>query len=193
MAVTTQYTVETLLESLKSHCPATYEHSIRVGKLLEAFTAYLGMEYNHMFELGSLHDCGKLLIPSKLLNKEAKLTKSEYEEIKKHTRYGYEIILDTTDFPHTYANTILFHHENIDKSGYYALAGKDIPLLGKIIRIIDSYDTMLNGRIYQKSQAFEKVINELIQLKEKMYDAHLVDNFISFIKNHYPMERQNQI
>lgn len=72
MAVTTQFTVETLLESLKSHCPSTYEHSIRVGKLLKAFTAYLGMENYHMFELGALHDCGKILIPSKLLNKEEK-------------------------------------------------------------------------------------------------------------------------
>ncbi|MEY8742400.1 HD-GYP domain-containing protein [Bacillales bacterium AN1005] len=141
--------------------------------MLEAFTAYLGMENTYMFELGSLHDCGKLLIPSELLNKEGKLTKSEYEEIKKHTRYGYEIILDTADFPRTYAKSILFHHENINKSGYYALAGNEIPLLGRIIRIIDSYDTMLNGRIYQKPLKKERILSELIELKEKYYDYNV--------------------
>lgn len=181
MVVTTIYTVDTLLDSLKSHCPATYEHSVRVGKLLEAFTAYLGMETNHMFELGALHDCGKLLIPSKLLNKEEKLTESEYKEIKKHTRYGYEILLETEDFPNSYATSILFHHENIDKSGYYALGGNAIPLLARIIRIIDSYDTMLYGRIYQRSLKFEKVIDELNQLKGKLYEPQLVASFTSFL------------
>lgn len=181
MVVTTHYTVDTLLDSLKYHCPATYEHSVRVGKLLEAFTAYLGLETNHMFELGALHDCGKLLIPSKLLNKVGKLTQKEYEEIKKHTRYGYEMLSETEDFPKSLTNNILFHHENINKSWYYALEDKVIPQLAKIIRIIDSYDTMLNGRIYQESVELDIVINELNVLKGTLYDPNLVDNFILFI------------
>ncbi|MDE5055279.1 hypothetical protein NDK25_23980 [Niallia taxi] len=91
------------------------------------------------------------------------------------------MLLETEDFPKSLATNILFHHENTDKSGYYSLEDMAIPQLAKIIRIIDSYDTMLNGRIYQDSMEPDRVIIELNNLKGTLYDPYLVDYFTSFI------------
>jgi putative nucleotidyltransferase with HDIG domain len=169
-----------LISSLFNHCPNTFRHSLRVGDHLYGFADFLNMENpESWFLLGSLHDIGKIKIPARLLNKKEPLTMQEYEEIKRHTVYGENIIKKIAKFPSDYSKVILNHHENVDGTGYFKI--KDIPYLSKIIRIIDSYDTMLYGRIYQRPVRQEEVLAEMYTLIGKHDDKELMEAFCEFL------------
>lgn len=176
-----------LLEYLYNHSLGTFRHSLRVGEELYGFACHLKMEApEQIFILGALHDIGKLKIPASLLNKKEPLSKQEFSKIKLHTLYGKEIIANCKEFPLDFANVILYHHENLDGSGYFGLKGEDvIPLLSRAIRIVDTYDTMMYGRPYQKSVPQEQVIQEISSLSGKYYDRKLVEAYIDFLSTKY--------
>jgi HD-GYP domain-containing protein (c-di-GMP phosphodiesterase class II) len=178
-----------LIGSLFNHCPNTFRHSLRVGDHLYGFADFLNMENcESLFLLGALHDIGKIKIPASLLNKTEPLTLQEYEEVKRHTVYGENIIKKVKKFPVDYPKVILYHHENLDSSGYFHLPEKDIPHLSKIIRIIDSYDTMLYGRIYQEPVRQEDVLEEMYTLIGKHYDKVLMEAFSEFLQTKYALK-----
>jgi HD-GYP domain-containing protein (c-di-GMP phosphodiesterase class II) len=170
-----------LLNQLKQHCNPTFSHSLRVGIETFHFAQYLGL-YHHeeLFYLGSLHDIGKIRINSTLLNKKGRLSESEFAELKKHTLYGQQIIKNTQHVPQYFHEVILLHHENVDGSGYFGKKEKEIPFLSRIIRIIDSYDTMLNGRIYQSPIRHNDVMKELYSLSNIHYDKELIHHFSNY-------------
>lgn len=176
----------TAVGELFKHCLSTYRHSFRVGDELYRFACYLDMaETEKIFMLGVLHDIGKLHIPYSLLNKTTPLTQKEYEEIKKHAEYGQKIVENIKRLPPEYANIVLYHHENVDGSGYYGIKDKEIPLLSKAIRIIDSYDTILYGRTYQKHKTYQEAINEISSLSGQFYDSDLIKEFQRFLNIKY--------
>lgn len=178
------------VKKLYYHNFPTYMHSLRVGDKLYHFCQYLGCEnLKHIYMFGILHDIGKLKIPSSLLDKTRKLTTDEFEEIKKHTIYGRDIFLSLHQFPQEYATYVLYHHENVDATGYFHK--KDIPYLSRVIRIVDTYDTMLYGRTYQKPLSQETIINEIISLKGSFFDSKLVDQFIEMLSGKYSLETSN--
>lgn len=171
---------------LYNHCLITFRHSLRVGDELYGFTNYLGMEEpEKYFLLGAFHDIGKIQIPFSLLNKEERLTEEEFKEIKLHTYYGKKILEVCKDLPTDFSEIVFYHHENIDGSGYFGLKGTDIPLLSKMIRIIDTYDTMLNGRNYQSSVHQFDVITELIALCDIHFDRKLVEAYTEYLNRKY--------
>lgn len=140
------------------------------------------------YTIGAFHDIGKLNVPSSLLNKVEPLTVAEFEILKNHTIYGYEILQQLANIPSDFPEITLYHHENIDGSGYHGLRGNHIPLLSRMIRIVDTYDTMLNGRIYQNSVSHRQIIEELIRLSGKNYDHDLVQPFIEMVNEMYKIE-----
>lgn len=83
---------------------------------------------------------------------------------------------------------VKYHHENFDGSGYFGIAGKEIPLLARMIRVIDSYDTMLNGRIYQHTKCHDVVVDELLSNKGILYDPDIVDRFIQFLSKRFTLQ-----
>lgn len=179
----------TLVTALFHHCLDTYMHSFRVGDELYAFSNFLGFSNaQEIFVLGLLHDIGKLKIPYSLLNKTTPLTKSEFAEIKNHADYGKKILYKLDVFPPEYAMCVKYHHENFDGSGYFGIAGKEIPLLARMIRVIDSYDTMLNGRIYQHTKCHDVVVDELLSNKGVLYDPNIVDRFIQFLSKRFTLQ-----
>jgi HD-GYP domain-containing protein (c-di-GMP phosphodiesterase class II) len=180
------YTTHELLEKLNDHSPTTFRHSLRVGDELYGFSCYLGLESpEQYFLLGALHDIGKLNIPLSLLNKEGELTHDEFAEIKRHTQYGAEILEQNRTIPSSFANIVYYHHENINGTGYYGIEDKKIPLISKMIRIVDSYDTMLHGRHYQEPIIQWKVIDELVSLADKYYERELVIAFKNYVSKKY--------
>lgn len=177
---------------LFGHCLSTFRHSLRVGDELYRFANHLGMkDTENIYLLGILHDIGKLQVPNSILNKTNPLTKKEYQTIQLHTEYGQRIAEGIKELPHEYSTIIRFHHENWDSTGYYGLSSYEIPLLSRMIRIVDSYDTMLHGRIYQNSKTQFEVIDEIQSLSGKHYDPNLVKEFKSLLEKSYAFELVN--
>jgi HD-GYP domain-containing protein (c-di-GMP phosphodiesterase class II) len=172
-----------LLNQLYVHCGSTFQHSLRVGIEMFHFARYLGFENpDRLFFLGALHDIGKLMVRPSVLNKSTKLTEYEFTKIKRHTVYGKQLIKQLQPIPSNFHDVIIYHHENIDGSGYFGLKGKEIPLLSRMIRIIDSYDVMINGRIYQKAVAQKEALKELQSLSDTHYDKELMSAYIDYLE-----------
>lgn len=156
-------------------------HSDRVSKLCKSLGSAMGLSDYEIYKLeigGLYHDIGKITIQERILNKSSQLTKVEWEEIIKHPETGYRILktsLDMTDV----AKYVLHHHERYDGTGYpKGLKGEEIPLLSRIITVVDSYDAMTNDRSYKETLSKEMAVKELIRNKDKQFDPHIVDIFI---------------
>lgn len=179
-----------LLAELYEHCLSTYLHSMRVGDELHRFATFLNLDDSkNIYLLGSLHDIGKLKIPYELLNKRGPITREEYKQIQLHTEYGERILQSLQgEIPHDYPLIVKFHHEDFNGKGYYGLQGNEIPLLSRMIRIVDSYDTMLYGRIYQKHRNQHEVLNEICSLSGKQFDPEIVLYFKQYLSTRFNIE-----
>lgn len=133
----------------------TYSHSLHVGILANKFGKWLHLNESRLSNLTTaalLHDIGKSKIKKEILNKPEPLPEEEYEEVKKHAQYGYQLLKKSNRFSKSIMAGILTHHERYDGSGYpLGLKGKKIPLFGRIIAICDTFDAITTDRPYQKS------------------------------------------
>lgn len=116
-----------------------------------------------------LHDVGKIKIPSEILQKNGRLTDEEFEEIKKHTIYGYEICMEYRNFREL-APIVRAHHESFDGSGYPDnLKGNDIPFEATIIKVADVYDALTKRRQYKEgykqTQAIDIMIGDVKKIR----------------------------
>jgi len=181
--------VVSLLLLLNNSDSYTYQHSVQVGMLSYYIANWIGLSNEQSTKVGTsgfLHDIGKCKMDPSILNKPGKLTQEEYEEVKRHTIYGYEIIRNSTDDLDT-ALGALDHHERMNGSGYpHGKAGKEISLFGKIIAVADIYSAMISSRVYQKERDLLFVLRELHRLSFNELDpvithsfiAHMIPNFI---------------
>ncbi|GLX65682.1 HD-GYP domain-containing protein [Paenibacillus glycanilyticus] len=169
----------------------TYQHSVQVGMLsyyLASWLGYTELEALEISKAGYLHDIGKSRISSSILDKPAKLTEQEFEEVKKHTLYGHEIIQQSFhDQSEFLSVSALQHHERIDGSGYpYGLHGDEIHPVAKIIAVVDIYSAMISERVYKKKRDLFYVLKELYKMSFNELDArtthtfikHMIPNFI---------------
>ncbi len=146
----------------------TYYHSINVSFYAMLIGGWLNLardDIKLLVQAGLLHDLGKIKIPNGLLNKKEKLTLEEFQEIKRHPIYGYEIVRDNDDISEIIKDVILMHHEREDKSGYpLQVSGDDLSMYTKIIAVADVYDAMTSKRPYKDAltpfDAFEEFFIE---------------------------------
>ncbi|MFW5988069.1 MAG: HD domain-containing phosphohydrolase [bacterium] len=176
--------LSTLINSLGAKSHETEEHAWRLQKLVFDLGEKLNLserELNELSLLATLHDIGKTVIPKEILLKPGKLTEEEWQEIKKHPEIGAQIASATKEFAHV-AETILYHHEHWDGSGYpEGIKGNNIPLLSRIVSIVDAYDVMTNGRSYKDPMTEEEAVQELIRCSGTQFDPDLVQEFIEII------------
>lgn len=169
------------LSRLRSVDEYTYEHLVNVCVLSLIVGIDLNLNKDALKNLGTgaiLHDIGKVGISEKILKKPSRLTNEEYEEIKKHTVYGYEI-LSHADVSEEAAMIALYHHEKFDGTGYKKrLIGKNIPLFSRIVAVADVYDAMSNDRVYKKKLPPDKVYRDIIRLGDKHFDAEILELFV---------------
>lgn len=177
-----------LLSQVKDTDEYTYTHSINVGLLAMMFGRFLNLEKKDIKQLlyaGFLHDIGKARISNDILNKEGKLTQAEYNEIKKHPIYGYELLKKCDFISNRIAMGVLLHHERNDGSGYpLGLSKEKIPFIAKVLAIVDTYDAMTSDRVYQGHRPpFEvfKVFEKGIQA----YDISLSRLFMNDLSQYY--------
>ena len=178
-------TINSLSRTLHEKNSETEEHTIRIKDLSMRLGKKLGLTKEKLDELellSSLHDIGKIGIPEHILMKPLKLTDEEWEIVKTHSDIGYRIASSTPELAHI-ANKILAHHERYDGTGYpNKLIGEEIPLLSRIITIVDSFDVMTHKRVYK--EAFDKkyVIEELKRCSGTQFDPYLVKEFIDLLE-----------
>ena len=169
--------------SEKSH--ETEDHSYRLMNYarMVGMKAMLNSDQLSDLELLALmHDIGKITVDDAILNKSGPLTKAEWEVLKKHPEMGYRIASSSPELL-AIANCILAHHERWDGKGYpQGLSGADIPLLSRILSIVDSYDAMTQDRVYRKGLTREQAMEELRRNTGTQFDPELVDIFIQCIE-----------
>ena len=177
--------INSLLRTLHEKHSETEEHTMRIKDLSMKLGKRLGLTKEKLDELellSSLHDIGKIGIPEHILMKPSKLTDEEWAIMKTHSDIGYRIASSTPDFAHI-ANKILAHHERYDGTGYpNQLKGEEIPLLSRIINIVDSFDVMTHKRIYKEAFDKEYVIEELKRCSGTQFDPLLVKEFIALLE-----------
>lgn len=176
--------IETLRVSLFERSHETEEHASRMATLSIKLGTAMGLsddDINNLTLLSSLHDIGKMGIDNIILAKPGKLTDNEWLEMKKHPAIGYRIAIATSEL-RSIAEYILCHHERWDGTGYpQGLKGENIPLLSRVISIVDAYDAMTNDRAYRKSLTREDAIAEIINNSGTQFDPELASLFVSLV------------
>jgi putative nucleotidyltransferase with HDIG domain len=154
----------------------TRSHSQTVATLCALIENELGSapeEVERIRLAGLLHDVGKIGIPDAILKKPAKLNAQEYEQMKTHSRLGFDI-LHAADMP-IEADWVLHHHERIDGCGYPdGLAGHDIPLQARIIHVADAFEAMISDRPYRSAPGEQFAIGELQRNAATQFDPGVV-------------------
>ncbi len=163
----------------------TKGHSMRVAAYAETLAQRLGWseeEIQNIYYVAMLHDVGKIGVPDAVLNKPFKLTDVEFRLIKGHTIMGAEILKDFKMFPNINIGA-KYHHERYDGRGYpEGLKGESIPLVARVIGLVDSYDAMTSNRVYRKRLTDDIVMEELKKGKGSQWDPDLVDIFVELIE-----------
>jgi HD-GYP domain-containing protein (c-di-GMP phosphodiesterase class II) len=180
--------VISLLNGLKDFDDYTYYHSMNV-----AFYAMLIGKWSHMPKAeimdlilsGCLHDIGKTMVPDEILNKRGRLTEAEFEEIKKHSYYGYVMLKSDDSFSNDIKDAVLSHHERIDGSGYpKGSRGQSIGKYAKIIAIADVYDAMTSERVYKHRVTPFEAFRMFSATGTALFDPYLVRTFLSNMSAH---------
>lgn len=162
----------------------TKGHSSRVAeytRIIAERLGYTGKMLENIYHIALLHDIGKVIIPEEILNKPGKLTDEEYEIIKLHAQYGYEILKEIDCLPNL-ALGAGFHHERLDGRGYpRGKTDVEIPEIAKIIAVADTFDAMHSTRPYRKSMPMENIIAELKRVSGTQLDADIVEVLLNLI------------
>jgi HD-GYP domain-containing protein (c-di-GMP phosphodiesterase class II) len=163
----------------------TFGHSVNVCVLSLVTGICMGYTKEKLLELGVgaiLHDIGKVKIPGKILNKPGKLTTEEYEVIKRHTEYGYEILKKNIGISDAASSIALYHHERFDGKGYpYGVKGEKIHQFARITTIADVYDALTTDRVYKRRVQVHKAVEYLISMGGHQFDYNIVRKFLSNI------------
>ena len=177
--------VRALLEALKSVEPSTYYHCLRVGEYSRKLAREAGLnEYEQKVAefAGMLHDIGKIGIERSVLLKPGKLDPHELDIMRNHSVISEQIIkpLEATPFFKEIIPAVRGHHERLDGEGYPdKLMGDEIPLISRVILVVDTYDAMSENRIYRKGLPDDIIYAELKRCTGTQFDRDLVSTFLA--------------
>jgi PAS domain S-box-containing protein len=170
--------VQVMVSAVETRDPYTAGHQSRAANLARAIATEMGLSKDRIDGIrmaGSIHDVGKLSIPSEILSKPARLSGIEFPLIKEHARTGYEI-LKNVESPWPLADIIYQHHERMDGSGYPRnLKGDDIIIEARILAVADVMESMTSHRPYRPALGMDAALNEIMMNRAILYDAAAVD------------------
>ncbi|MDF2841249.1 MAG: hypothetical protein K0Q99_2021 [Clostridia bacterium] len=173
------------LQDIKTLDNYTFAHSTNVCVLSAVTGISMGYGEGQLKDLcmGALfHDIGKTKVPNEILNKAGSLTAEEYEIIKKHSRYGYDILKQNMELSAYVGYIALTHHEQFNGEGYpLGLKGKAIHEYSRIVSVADVYDAMTSNRVYRKRLNISEVVEYLVSLGDHQFDYEIVRKMIEHI------------
>ena len=173
-------TVKALAAAIDGKDPYTRGHSERVSRVSMAIAQRLGLSDEECEKIrvsALLHDVGKIGIDDKVLKKPAALTDEEYEVMKQHPQKGYKILSQIPGIKE-FLPGMYMHHEMVDGRGYpQGLKGDEIPLMGLIVSVADTFDAMTTDRPYQRAMKFEDAVERIQSFVGTRYDARVVAAF----------------
>lgn len=179
---TEQHDLFKLFSFLQEGDDYTYRHNIGVGVISTLLGKWLNLDKEDLAQLtiaATLHDIGKMKIPSEILNKPGSLTKEEFDIVKQHTVLGYEMIKETAGTTHRQALVALQHHERQDGSGYpYGIAGGAIDRFSRIVAVADVFHAMSCNRVYRSASPFYEILREMQQHRFGVFDPKVISIFI---------------
>lgn len=179
--------IASLRETLNAKTHETHEHATRLENLALMVGRAVNLsarELDDLSLLAALHDIGKVGIPDSILNKPGELTEDEWDIMKTHVEIGHRIASSSADLAHI-AEAILYHHERWDGEGYpRGLKGDEIPLIARILAVVDAYDAITNDRPHSIARSCGAALDELVRCAGTHFDPQLVEVFVRLMEAH---------
>ncbi len=177
--------LSSLIRALQE-CDSDTEHHVRrtqiMGAELGRRIALTDIQLSQLSLLCLLHDIGKIGIPLEILNKPGKLSPEDWAILKTHTEKGYEIANSSNEL-NVIADEIRHHHERWDGQGYPdGLSRESIPLLSRVIAVVDAYDAMVSDRSYRAAMPQQKALDELKRCAGSQFDPYIVSEFLRMLR-----------
>lgn len=177
--------IQALSITVEMRDPYTHNHQERVARLAVAIAVEMGLSreaVNAVRMAATVHDIGKIRIPSEILSKPGKIDQFEFSIIKTHSQAGFDI-LNKIEFPWPVAKIVLQHHERLNGSGYpRGLAGDQILLESRILAVADVVEAMASHRPYRPALGLKKALAEIAENRDVLYDPSVVDACIKISK-----------
>lgn len=175
--------LERALQECDSDTEAHVRRTQRMGAALGKRIGLTDKQQSSLSLLCLLHDIGKIGVPLDILNKPGKLTDEEWNYIKTHVHKGYQIAKSSKGL-NEIADMILHHHERWDGKGYPdGLKEEEIPLLSRIISVVDAFDAMVSNRSYRAAKSVDEAVAELERCSGTQFDPTLVKEFVPICRN----------
>lgn len=169
------------LEGMRRHDSYTYGHAISCSALAAAFGRHMGLHEDTIVSLaagGLLMDVGKTRVPEALLQYPGSLSSSDVEIVRTHVGHGLDIVAGAGIADPDVLDVIRTHHERHDGSGYpNRLVGNAIPVAGRMLGIIDTYDAMASVRPYRPPISRHQALQHIYAARDKLFQAELVEQF----------------
>ena len=170
--------------TLKVSDEYTFKHSVDVATMSMVIAKKYGLDEKAVRDVGIaglLHDVGKIKIPKEILNKPSRLTEEEFELMKKHAQFGYDMLKEKNAFNNDILMGVLQHHEKLNGGGYpNGLRGDDIHLYAKIIAVADIYDSLVTKRPYKQGFSKRDAI-EMIMAMTSELDIFVMQSFFDSV------------
>jgi len=171
-----------LFEAVKAKDDYVYEHNVGVGVISTLIGRWMNLDNAELSILSlaaTLHDVGKIKLPLEVLNKPGKLNEVEFQLIKKHTIFGYELLKGTTGLSLRIARVALQHHEREDGNGYpLGLKKENIDLFSSIVAVADIFHAMSSKRPYHEPLSFHEIVNQMTDGKFGVLNPQIISVFI---------------
>jgi len=173
------------LARLKSADDYTFMHSVAVCGLMIALARQLGLDQAQIREAGMaglIHDLGKAMVPLEILNKPGKLTDEEFDRMKRHPRYGYDMLMEGAGVGEISLDVCLHHHEKVDGSGYPDRLDSDtISLFAKMGAVCDVYDAITSDRPYKSGWDPAVAIRKMNEWSKGHFDTRVFQAFVKSV------------
>jgi len=173
--------INALLATLSAKSEETEEHAERLQHYCSQIGKFIGIsnkELDEMSLFAMLHDIGKVGINDAILQKPGALTETEWLEMRKHSEIGFRIAQNNVDLA-PISEYILSHHERWDGKGYpRGLKDEEIPVLARILAVVDAFDAMTNERIYSKPKSHEEAAQEILRCAGTQFDPKIAHVFV---------------